>query len=582
MSERPPRPTSMDDLRFARARMYDWLGPLGLVLTGAQAGISTLLSRYADKRETEGEIPQAPCDLSREDEVWVDFVADIGDGFDPTYAVARELARTELELGWNGERHVTKRGRLLVLGGDLAYPVASEKAWFDKFIGPYEAALPWSEDEAKAPLMYAIPGNHDWYDGLTTFVRLFCQGEWVGGWRTEQRRSYFAVKLPNHWWLLGVDIQFNTYIDEPQLTYFRGLPFEPGDRIILCTGTPSWVRERLMGDEKYKGATEARRNLSYFEASVVRARGGDVRIVLAGDLHHYARYESAAGRQRITAGGGGAYLYPTHVLFPRIEWQDHGVKPDPAAPKDEYRRREIYPGEKTSKSLRNGAFLVPRNSRSFMWVPAVVSLLTYWTVLFSLTPRGRHTVDVVHATGWWHLVLALVRTPVGAVLLVVLLGGFYGFADAVRFLQRLGMALAHGVAQVAAVVSVIWGAARIPFPDRWWAVVISAVLVVIGGALAGSLVFGAYLVMSQWFKRHPNENFASQHIADYKNFIRMRIASDGVTIFPIAIDSVPRGDDWGVVADGKPSDPYIEAERGGSPPRLIEKPVRLATEEIVP
>ena len=78
--------------------------------------------------------------------------------------------------------------------------------------------MPHSDDP---PALFAVPGNHDWYDGLTAFLRFFCQGGWVGGWKTEQRRSYFAVKLPQRWWLLGIDIQFDTYIDAPQIDYFR-------------------------------------------------------------------------------------------------------------------------------------------------------------------------------------------------------------------------------------------------------------------------------------------------------------------------------------------------------------------------
>jgi len=64
--------------------------------------------------------------------------------------------------------------------------------------------MPWATPQ---PLMLALPGNHDWYDGLTSFLRLFTQGRMIGGWRTEQKRSYFTVQLPHRWWLYAVDIQ---------------------------------------------------------------------------------------------------------------------------------------------------------------------------------------------------------------------------------------------------------------------------------------------------------------------------------------------------------------------------------------
>ena len=41
-------------------------------------------------------------------------------------------------------------------------------------------------DRAAHPTVYAIPGNHDWYDGLTGFLRQFGQDRWLGGWRTHQ------------------------------------------------------------------------------------------------------------------------------------------------------------------------------------------------------------------------------------------------------------------------------------------------------------------------------------------------------------------------------------------------------------
>ncbi|MBD0259532.1 MAG: hypothetical protein ICV83_27750 [Cytophagales bacterium] len=56
--------------------------------------------------------------------------------------------------------------------------------------------LPWTW---RPRWLFAIPGNHDWYDGLASFVKQFCQGRWVGGWRTTQTRSYFALALPHNW-----------------------------------------------------------------------------------------------------------------------------------------------------------------------------------------------------------------------------------------------------------------------------------------------------------------------------------------------------------------------------------------------
>ena len=51
------------------------------------------------------------------------------------------------------------------------------------------------------------------------------------------------------------------------------------------------------------------------EHDVIHANGLDMPLVLAGDIHHYNRYASDEnGRQRITSGGGAAFLYPTNHL----------------------------------------------------------------------------------------------------------------------------------------------------------------------------------------------------------------------------------------------------------------------------
>jgi len=103
--------------------------------------------------------------------------------------------------------------------------------------------------------MLALAGNHDWYDGLTTFLRLFCVGRPIGGWRTEQTRSYFAARLPHDWWVMGVDLAFDFFIDDPQLDFFRTVATErmrrvtrsswsPTSRAGCSRGWPSWTSTR--------------------------------------------------------------------------------------------------------------------------------------------------------------------------------------------------------------------------------------------------------------------------------------------------------------------------------------------------
>lgn len=99
----------------------------------------------------------------------------------------------------------------------------------------------------EAPHVFAIPGNHDWYDGLEAFTRLFCSDlglRWFAGRLTRQKRSYFAIKLPNNWWLLASDGQLHSNIDTAQLQHFCNIAAEhmkEGDKVILSISEPVWI-----------------------------------------------------------------------------------------------------------------------------------------------------------------------------------------------------------------------------------------------------------------------------------------------------------------------------------------------------
>ncbi|MDP9934560.1 hypothetical protein J2T11_000900 [Paenarthrobacter nicotinovorans] len=264
-------------LGFTPRTAVRWLAPKSLARTALKVMAATVFADFGDKRELEGSFPAdqlsldnlpapgqpaqpaviarglpAPADLERgaerPSELWLDFTADLGDGFDATYTVASLLAQDVLSVGGFD----LPRGHILVLGGDEVYPVASPAGYEDRMVGPYRMALPAHGPLTEAPVMLALPGNHDWYDGLTSFIRIFTRNRSIGRWRTIQTRSYFALRLtgdaprPGHrgtpgWWLLGLDSQLGQYIDEPQLEYFyRNVTsqLQPGDAIILCVAAP--------------------------------------------------------------------------------------------------------------------------------------------------------------------------------------------------------------------------------------------------------------------------------------------------------------------------------------------------------
>ena len=567
--ECPQRPRSMrpEDLGFRPRPVVRWLDPGPLLAKEVKGAIAGLFGSLADRREMQAALSAPPgLDYSSRQDLWFDYAADTGDGFASTHTVARLLAGPRLEVGGAD----LPRGRFLVLGGDAVYPAASEVLYRDRFRGPFRAALPCAPD-TEAPDLFAVPGNHDWYDGLTSFLRIFCQGRWVGGWRTRQTRSYFALQLPHRWWLWAIDISFDRFIDQPQLAYFRQTAHEqvhPGDRLILCTAKPSWVHAGMAGDEAYKSELKARDNLEFFERTVVEPSGARLVLTLSGDLHHYARYENEDGtRMKVTSGGGGAYLYPTHGLPEAFAWPG----PDGA---ERYSMKAAYPSRRHSRSLRKGVLLTPFLNRGFWAVMGSMQLVLIWMVQFALRRPGVSVAASFHGAGLFDLLQALARYPASLLLALVVVGGFFVFADAAGW-RRLLLGGVHGAGQVAIPLLVAWGISRVSLDGAPFTAMLLAT-VAIGGGLAAGFLMGFYLFGANvLFGRHPNAVFAARHIQDYKGFLRMHLGSDGrVTVYPIGVDRVPRR--WRLVSDGQTDDPWFEPSDRSIEALLIEPPFSVS------
>jgi hypothetical protein len=208
-----------------------------------------------------------------------------------TLAVSEDPQKKNVQL-------CTERGHILVFGGDEVYPIASQENYETRLVLPFEHAFPEPScggSLALAPHVFAIPGNHDWYDNLVSFTRLFCTQRRFAGWEAQQQRSYFALKLPKGWWLLGTDLQLGSDIDGPQLAFFKSLErtIGPEDRIILCHAEPIWIKEVIYPNE-----------YAYRSIHEVEALFGDrIKLFLAGDYHHYSRHENGSGVHKIVAGG---------------------------------------------------------------------------------------------------------------------------------------------------------------------------------------------------------------------------------------------------------------------------------------
>ena len=584
--------------------MVAWFDPRQLIDTAIRVVLSTVFGQFADRREAfaaanpiADDALDPPFDYrSRHTDgnFWFDYVADVGDGWNPTYAIARLLARDGITLGEGDDARVLERGRLLIMGGDEVYPTAKPAEYENRLIYPYDAALHAEGDKKDEPLgdLFAMPGNHDWYDGLKTFFHYFCRrtvkapgeagvdrdGRVIGGRRTFQTRSYFALRLPANWWLWGTDSQLEGFIDQPQVDFFQfvaGRWMEPGSNLILCTGTPDWEYVKRKGPESFSSH-------SYLErlATDVARRGHRLKLVLSGDSHHYVRYREGE-RDYITCGGGGAFMHPTHQLEDQL-FQSEFPPPEQAFDRDHgpYQREftiadkldgngketdeeAIYPDRDVSRALARRNIWFAFTNWQLTATLTLAYLFFHWQLSFNgRVSDGFRLVDLLRDTDYWGAILTYWRlvifSPWTVLLCTLALAGYYYFTNC-KGLRRVAIAIAHAVLQAVVVTLVVCATlhwltpADCPDVLAFLLLVLAATL----AAFASATVIGLYLwAMLSWFGIHWT-HFSSLRVQDHKCFLRLHIDGAGVlSIYPIGLDRTPRDDAAPV-------------------PHLIEGPIRI-------
>ncbi|MGE3662845.1 MAG: metallophosphoesterase [Pseudonocardia sp.] len=560
-----------------------WLDVRQLVTTSVDVLQASSFARFADKREAMATSPREFYTLATPDgaTVWIDFVSDTGDGFDATFATARCVSGAAQVEPPDAFTDRPERADLLVLGGDEVYPVASAQAYEERFVSVLRRAA-LLDDVADRPPLLALPGNHDWYDGLGAFRRIFCeshidraagngppalpvppmqQRRSVGGWGAFQSRSYFAVQLVPGWWLWAVDGQLNRPIDVEQLIYFRAARTQLGtdDRIVLCTATPSWLEAR--GEQLYRAPADSPlfTTLWFVDRTLGPAQRHRVRLVLTGDDHHYARYSptdtSTAGGfapELVTCGGGGAFLASTHHLpddlrFDLAPWTTTR-DPSQTGPGDSaeitYRRTARYPGARTSRVL--GWRRLPVAAFGNGWtLPALLGVL----VLPLYLSATRAMDEMLRSRSFWIAGLA--------VALVALLYAAAGTKEHEGSPSRWPRAVALAALHTGGYAGIVWLLAD-GLPQRWvawlrpessrenafaWLVEVGlrgAAVIVVLGAL-GALVFALYLQVADHLLRcHTLEAFSGGQIPDWKCHLRLRVTRDRIDVYVVGIDRVPR------------------------------------------
>jgi hypothetical protein len=495
----------------------------------------------------------------------------------------------EPTLAVQGSDEALPRGRLLVLGGDQVYPTASREDYQSKIVAPFDEAARGRMPYTDAPHLYAVPGNHDWYDGLLAFLGLFCRrrnadawaqartGRDFGGRVTQQTRSYFALKLPHGWWLWGADIQLTGYIDQPQIDFFSHVAHKwmaPGSRLILCTGQPSWAYiDPGNPHSQFK-------NFSYLERLAdLAGRGHRLCAVLTGDSHHYSRYLEGDCHY-LTAGGAGAFLHPTHHLKEKQFQWDYPSPGSRAVPgqkkyaryfrfaRDAAGNPAVFPDQKTSRCLAYRNVLFAAINWQYAAVAGCLWAAFIWLLHAQAAYLGSSLMAILgplplppFAHTVYDFLSLFIVSPLPSAVMALTIAGYYYLAD-YRPPWRFVVGLLHGVVQT------LVGMLAICILARWFAgesdICLIAAVAVVGGIVSATIL-GLYLLVSlNLFCRHWDEAFSSLRIQDYKNFLRLRIRQDGtLEIYPVGLSSVPREPRSGPLCN-----PPLR-------PRLIEQPIQI-------
>lgn len=327
------------------------------------------------------------------------IVGDPGEGDESQQAVARAVSDPEIQ------------GDFMVILSDVIYPGGDVNDYIKKFYDPFEEY---------AKVIYGLPGNHDWYDGLEGFMFHFCGaeplprvdyrwssntfGEWLSRalWRRSSRPRrneifsrraerppwtrgalarpsnvppqpgpYYAIELRDVM-LVAIDTGITGTIDSEQGRWLLATSKECPKPKVLLTGKPLVVNSmhkpcEIEWDEGSAG-TSAWPTVD----AIVRDPDFGYVAAIGGDIHNYQRYElpkpgSDSNLQYVVSGGGGAYMSATHTvpLASGLELEG-GTNPVPAGVSEDDLR--LYPLRGDSLALFADDVLIKRNTIAEMVV----------------------------------------------------------------------------------------------------------------------------------------------------------------------------------------------------------------------
>ncbi len=462
---------------------------------------------------------------------WIDYLADTGEHAGVTRAVAHLIGHEAfLPDPEDPERELlAPRGSLLIFGGDTAYPVATAQEIHDRVVVPFNRALYDIGEDGVARAMLGIPGNHDWYDGLDGFSRLFrfkryeeddavvpstmksgdtsigtavelvknimvgesrekAEAMVIHGYRAMQSASYWALHLAPGLWLLGGDRQLRK-VDAQQRRFFRLVRQRAGRVARYWALLPDPLNH--FGRRSETGA------------DTVAALGLDPEVddafLLSGDIHHYRR-ERIGEALHVTAGGGGAFLHPAPI-------GDSGER-NPAEVE--------WPDRVQSQALLRKVPGHVALGRAGL-IPQVVMALLY--------------APFLGVGGWWfgHDGLGPATVIAGVVTAIL-----YAFLGGIRHGPFLPIAALSATAGALTSLVPMGALALFGFAARQWELapnaLLGATVALFAAMVMGGFVFGGFFAATTRLGLEETQAFTALAHPGFKHFIRFRVRADGSAV----------------------------------------------------
>jgi hypothetical protein len=441
----------------------------------------------------------------------------------------------------------SEKSRFMVILSDVIYPAGDVNQYVDGFYRPYQAF--------PAPV-YAVPGNHDWYDGLEGFMYHFCGAEplaspayrsgsygfrervaqriWrrssrperelLHDWQTLRREVLQAEgeherpRQPGPYWAMetthvvfvAIDTGVTGDIDGEQGEWLLRVASTTDKPLVLLTGKPLYVDGELKEGRILWGPDAPCQDRKFKTIHEVVLAHRFV-AVIGGDVHNYQYYR--VGRKPLpgkpglpevvhhfVSGGGGAYLSATH-RFGKVDIPATGATE--AVTESEFL---CYP-------LRGDSLaLFTRNAGRVLAWAAYLGLVVLTGAAALIALSHDETIELRGMDiAWWRMLVAVVGLlggAAGAVFAALKLPGKDDTAETIpdkrlrdranrrRDVTRWAILIASGAAGVG-VVDLVW--------DRGWSLWLGAMAAITAGVLLAVLA----VVLISYYARSVPATFGS-------------------------------------------------------------------------